>query len=181
MPKQLVYGSPSGAGKAHQVPTTLQKWGERMVAVGIGTDLALIADCHALTQLERTPRSSAKAADRAAVLRRTPHGRCSPPIAAPFAPPCRGRPGRRARLDPRAETGRCSASTVGCRHRSSKRGVTASNAGARDARRRGLVRRRRWRLAGTLDRIARCTKTLRFALITGEIVGSLPAPCSCST
>jgi hypothetical protein len=51
-PKRLPYGSPSGAGKLIENSKALEKWGERRVVLGIGTDLALIADCAALAKLD---------------------------------------------------------------------------------------------------------------------------------
>ena len=44
-PRRNRYGSPSNFGKLIENTTNLQKWGERRIALGIGTQLALIADC----------------------------------------------------------------------------------------------------------------------------------------
>ena len=175
MPKRLVYGSPSGAGKLIENTYNLQKWGERMVAVGIGTDLALIADCHALTQLERDTKEFREAADRVAVLAKN--------AAQSMLAADRGTHAHALSEDQdeerdwilRAEAGEVlgldrevQASLVqawrDCIEREGLEMLAVEASCVDDA----------WRLAGTLDRIARCTKALRFALITGEIV-EIPA------
>ena len=174
MPKRLVYGSPSGAGKLIENTYNLQKWGNAWSPSASAPTSRSSPTATPLTQLERDTKSSAKLPTASPCSRRTPHSRCSPPIAAPTHTPYPEDQDEERDWILRAEAGRCSASTVRCRHRSSKRGATASSARARDARRRGPCVDDAWRLAGTLDRIARCTKALRFALITGEIV-EIPA------
>ena len=63
-PKRLPYGSPSGAGKQIENTYNLQKWSERRVVMGIGIDLALIADCAAVAQLDPESDEYKDAADR---------------------------------------------------------------------------------------------------------------------
>jgi hypothetical protein len=63
-PKRLPYGSPSGAGKLIENSKALEKWGERRVVLGLGTDLALIADCAALARLDVDSDEFKDAADR---------------------------------------------------------------------------------------------------------------------
>ena len=63
-PKRLAYGSPSGRGKQIENAHNLLKWGERRIVLGLGLDLALIADCARVAQLDPESDEYREAADR---------------------------------------------------------------------------------------------------------------------
>jgi hypothetical protein len=174
-PKRLAYGSPSSRGKQIENTFNLQKWGERRVVMGIGVDLALIADCHAVAQLDPESSEFKEAADRI-VIRAKDAAQAS--LAAE-----RGTHGHALTEDhdeerdwiARAEAGEILGLDVEvqrslvqawreCIERNGLEILAVEAACVDDA----------WRLAGTLDRIARTTRPLRFALITGE-VRTIPA------
>ncbi len=170
-PKRLPYGSPSGAGKQIENTYNLQKWSERRVVMGIGIDLALIADCAAVAQLDPESDEYKDAADRI-VLRAKEAAQAG--LAAE-----RGTHGHALTEDHdeerdwivRAEAGEILGLDVDvqrslvqawqdCVERNGLEILAVEASCVDDT----------WRLAGTLDRIARCTRSLRFALVTGEVV-----------
>jgi hypothetical protein len=170
-PKRLPYGSPSGAGKQIENTFNLTKWGERRVVMGIGIDLALIADCAAVAKLDPDSDEYKEAADRI-VMRAKDAAQAG--LAAD-----RGTHGHALTEDhdeerdwiARAEAGEILGLDVevqralvkawkDCVERNGLEILAVEASCVDDT----------WRLAGTLDRIARCTKSLRFALCTGEVV-----------
>ena len=170
LPKWLPYGSPSSRGKLIEDTWALNKHGERQIAKGIGVDLALVADCAALARLDPETDEFKDAADRV-VLR-------AKEAAQYMLAADRGTHAHALSEDYdeerdwilRAEAGE----VLGL-----DRGVQAALVKAwwEMVEREGLEMLAveascvddRWRLAGTLDRIARTTKPLRFALVSGEV------------
>jgi hypothetical protein len=174
-PKRLPYGSPSSRGKLIENTYNLTKWGERRVVMGIGVDLALIADCALVAKLDPDSDEFKEAADRIVM-------RAKDAAEAGLAAD-RGSHGHALTEDHdeerdwivRAESGEVL-------------GLDASVQQALVDAWRAMLEREgleilaveascvddTWRLAGTLDRIARTTKELRFALVTGEVV-TIPA------
>lgn len=174
-PKRIPYGSPSGAGKLIENTYNLQKWGERRVVLGIGTDLALIADCAKLTTLDVDSDEYKELADRIvvaakdaaktmlaaeqgthdhAILEDDDEGRNWLDRAA--AGELLGIPAEAQRT--MVDAWRKMLVDHGLE-------VLATEASCVDD---------VWNLAGTLDNLARCTRSLRFRLCTGE-VRTIPA------
>jgi hypothetical protein len=174
-PKRLAYGSPSGFGKQIENTYNLAKWGERQTVLGIGVDLALIADCAVLATMDRTTDEFKAAADRV-VMRAKDAAQTS--LAAD-----RGTHAHALAEDDdegrnwiqRAEAGELlgipreaqAALVQAWRDMLVRDGleVLVTEASCVDD---------TWRLAGTLDNLARLTKPLRFALVSGEVV-TIPA------
>lgn len=169
-PKRIPYGSPSSRGKLIEDTWALNKYGERRIAMGIGVDLTLVADCAALARLDPEADEFRDAADRV-VLRAKEAAQAG--LAAD-----RGTHAHALSEDYDEERDwilRVEAGEV----LGLDRDVQASLVKAwwEMVEREGLEMLAveascvddRWRLAGTLDRIARTTKPLRFALVTGEV------------
>ena len=171
LPKRVAYGSPSGFGKQIENTTNLQKWGERRVVLGLGADLALIAACAELTKMEADSDEYKTAADRIIIAAKE--------AAEWMLAADRGTHGHailedddegRSWID-RAEAGELlgipreaqQAIVEGWREMLLRSGleILASEASVVDD---------RWKLAGTLDNLARLTKPLRFTLPLGRIV-----------
>lgn len=167
--KRSPYGSPSGAGKLIENTYNLQKWGERMTVTGIGVQLALIADCAVLATMERDTPEWREAADRVVVAAK---GAAKSMLAAD-----RGTHAHALTEDNDEERDwivRAEAGEILDVPTEAQRGLV-------EAWQEMLVRDGleilaveascvddRWRLAGTLDRIARTTKPLTFVLHGGE-------------
>jgi hypothetical protein len=169
--KRIPYGSPSSRGKLIEDTWALNKWGERKIAVGIGIDLALIADCALVAQMDQESQEFRDAADRL-VLRAKEAAQAG--LAAERGSHAhalsedydderdwilRAEAGEILGLDLEVQTSLVDA----WRDMLDREGleILAVEASCVDD---------TWRLAGTLDRIARTTKSLRFALVTGEVV-----------
>ncbi len=169
--KRVPYGAPSSRGKQIENTYNLQKWSERMVVTGLGRDLAAIVDCVAVAQLEPDSDEWRAAADRL-VIRLKDAAQAS--IAAD-----RGTHTHALSEDHDEERDWIARAEAG-----EDLGIDRDTQAALvDAWRRMLEREGleilaveascvddRWRLAGTLDRIARCTTSLRFVRHGGEIV-----------
>lgn len=167
--KRSPYGSPSGAGKLIENTYNLQKWGERMTVTGIGVQLALIADCATLATLDRESNEWREAADRVVVAAK---GAAKSMLAAD-----RGTHAHALTEDNDEERDwivRAEAGEILDVPTEAQRSLV-------QAWREMLVREGleilaveascvddHWRLAGTLDRIARTTKPLTFVLHGGE-------------
>jgi len=175
-PKRLPYGSPSGAGKLIENTYSLQKWGERMTVTGIGVDLALIADCAVLATMDRDTPEWREAADRVVVRAKS--------AAQTNLSADRGTHAHSHTEDVDTSAEGLGAAIIAERVEEGERlGVPrAAQEGLRRAWAEMLEREGleilaveascvddAWRLAGTLDRIARTTRDLQFVLIGGEI------------
>lgn len=174
-PKRLAYGSPSNRGKQIENTTNLVKWGERRVVLGIGADPALVEMCAQLTALDVDSDEYKTLAD-SIILRAKEAAEAN--LAAE-----RGTHGHALSEDAddgrdwlhRAEAGEVlgldtpvqAALVTAWREMLERTGleILAIEASCVDD---------AWRLAGTLDRIARTTRPLRFALVGGEVV-EIPA------
>jgi hypothetical protein len=170
MPKRLAYGSPSNRGKQIENTTNLVKWGERRVVLGIGADPALVEMCAQLTALDVDSDDYKTLADSIIIAAKDA---ANASLAAD-----RGTHGHALAEDHdgghewlrRAEDGEDLGLDVGVqaalvqawREMLEANGleVLAVEASCVDD---------TWRLAGTLDRIVRCTRALRFARAGGEI------------
>lgn len=174
-PKRLAYGSPSGFGKQIENTYNLQKWGERRTVLGVGADLALIADCHALTLLDPDGDDFKAAADRI-VMRAKEAAQTN--LAAD-----RGTHAHALAEDndegrnwiERAEAGEL----LGIPTEAQRALVEAWKQMLVDNDLEVLVSEAScvddaWRLAGTLDNLARLGRDLPFVLVGGEIV-TIPA------
>lgn len=174
-PKRLPYGSPSNRGKQIENTTNLVKWGERRVVLGLGVATELVADCQRLAGLELDSDEYKTLAD-SIIIRAKDAAKAG--LAAD-----RGTHGHALTEDhdqdrdwiARAETGEVlgvprdaqEALVTAWREMLEREGleILAVEASCVDD---------TWRLAGTLDRIARTTRPLRFALAGGEVV-TIPA------
>jgi len=175
LPKRIPYGSPSGAGKLIENTYNLQKWGERRVVLGIGTDLKLIADCAHLATLDVDSDEYKELADRIVVAAKEA---AKTNLAAE-----QGTHDHAILEDDdegrnwveRAAAGELLGIPVEAQHAmvAAWRHMLASN-GLEVLITEASCVDDTWRLAGTLDNLARCTKSLRFRLCTGEIV-TIPA------
>ncbi len=174
-PKRIAYGSPSGFSKLIENTYNLQKWGERRLALGIGVDLALIADCHRLTLLDVDSDDYKTLADRIVVAAKDA---AETSLAAD-----RGTHGHAVLEDDdegrnwidRAEAGELLGIPVDAQHAivQSWRDMLARNQLEILVTEASCVDDT-WHLAGTLDNIARLGKDLRFTKPDGEIV-AIPA------
>jgi len=169
-PKRLAYGSPSNRGKQIENTTNLVKWGERRVVLGIGADPELVAMCAQLTGLDVDSDEYKTLAD-SIIMRAKEAAEAN--LAAD-----RGTHGHALTEDSddgrdwltRAADGEdlgfdkdVQAAIVAAWEQMLERTgleILAVEASCVDD---------TWRLAGTLDRIARTTKPLRFSLPTGEV------------
>ena len=170
-PKRLAYGSPSGRGKQIENAHNLLKWGERRIVLGLGLDLALIADCARVAQLDPESDEYREAADRVVVRAKE----------AAQANLAADRGTHVHSLLEAVEEGR---DWVHLAERGEIVGIPVDVQHRLAAAWRAMLDRNgltvlvteascvddAWRLAGTLDNIVRCTKPLRFALVTGEVV-----------
>lgn len=168
--KRLAYGSPSNRGKQIENTTNLVKWGERRVVLGIGADPELLAMCGQLVGLDIDSDEYKTLADSIII-------RAKDAAEANLAAE-RGTHGHALTEDSddgrdwltRAEAGEVlgldaavQATIVSAWREMLERSgleILAVEASCVDD---------TWRLAGTLDRIARTTKPLRFALPGGEV------------
>lgn len=176
-PKRLAYGSPSGAGKLIENSTNLEKWGERRLALGIGTDLtlSLAGRCIALVGLDVDSDGYKTTADSIITEAKR---RANAMLAAE-----RGTHGHAILEDD--DEGRDWITRAGA---GELVGIpTEAQAVIVDAYRAMLTKNGLevlateascvddvWRLAGMLDGILRLMKDLHFALNTGEVV-TIPA------
>jgi hypothetical protein len=170
-PKRLAYGSPSSAGKMIENTYNLQKWGERMTVLGVGIDAEVAAACMALTTLERDSDEFKAAADAVVVAAKAA---AKANLAAE-----RGTHTHALSEDHdedrnwllRAEEGEdlglpteVQAALVDawrqCLEENGLEIIAVEASCVDDT----------WRLAGTLDRIARTTHPLRFVVAGGEII-----------
>lgn len=174
-PKRLAYGSPSGAGKQIENSFNLQKWSERRGLLGLGREPRLWVDLLDLAQLDPDTDEAKELADTIWVRARA--------AAEANLSADRGTHGHALTEDhdeerdwiERAKAGEDLGLPVD---------VQTALVGAWDAmlERDGLEILAveascvddTWRLAGTLDRIARTTRPLRFARFGGEVV-EIPA------
>lgn len=174
-PVRVPYGSPSNRGKLIENSTNLTKWGERRVCLGIGADPALVEMCAQLVALDVDSDEYKTLADTIVVKAKDA---AEANLAAE-----RGTHVHALTEDhdeerdwvQRAQAGEL----VGIPLAVQQQAVTAW---ADFLTRHGLEVLAveascvddTWRLAGTLDRILRCTRPLRFRRVTGEIV-EIPA------
>lgn len=174
-PARVPYGSPSNRGKLIENSTNLTKWGERRVCLGIGADPALVELCAQLVALDVDSDEYRTLADTIVVKAKDA---AEANLAAE-----RGTHVHALTEDhdeerdwvQRAQAGEL----VGIPLEVQRQAVTAW---AELLERHGLEVLATeascvddtWRLAGTLDRILRCTAPLRFRRVTGEIV-EIPA------
>lgn len=176
-PKRLAYGSPSNRGKQIENTTNLVKWGERRVVLGIGATPELVEMCAGLVGLDVDSDEYKTLAD-SIIIKAKDAAKAN--LAAE-----RGTHGHALTEDhdgdrdwiARAEAGEVlgldlevqQALVDAWRDMLERTGleILAVEASCVDD---------TWRLAGTLDRIARTTKPLRFALPGGEI-REVPAGC----
>jgi hypothetical protein len=176
-PVMVTYGRPSSLGKQIENQTNLQKWAERMVACGIAVDPILQRDCLALAvpREQRDTRDWREAADAVAVKAKSA---AQADLAAD-----RGTHAHALTEDhdqerdwiERARTGE----DLGLPHPVQAALVAAwekmlMTHGIEILATEAQVVDDLWRQAGTLDRVCRLTRDLRFLLPTGEIV-TLPA------
>lgn len=174
-PKRLAYGSPSNRGMQIENSTNLTKWGERRVVLGVGLDPEIAASCAQLIGLDVDSEEYKTAAD--GIIARAKE------IAKANLAAQQGTHVHALTEDSdedrdwvrRAEAGEIlgldkdlqARLVAGWNRMLEREGleVLAVEASCVDD---------KWRLAGTLDRIVRCTKPLRFARHGGEIV-EIPA------
>lgn len=179
LPKRVQYGSPSNRAKQIENTTNLVKWGERRVVLGIGHALAdtsgygynLTTACFDLTKLDVDSDEYKTLADGVIIRAKD--------LAKAMLAADRGTHGHALTEDhdegrdwvTRAEAGEAlgldaelqAALVAAWRQMLADTGleILAVEASCVDD---------MWRLAGTLDRIARTTRPLRFARTSGEIV-----------
>ena len=170
-PKRVPYGSPSGAGKQIEDTYNLAKWSEREILYGVGVDPALFVRALELAKLDKGSDEFRTAADRLAVAAKD--------AARTALAADRGTHAHALTEDydenrdwiTRAEAGEVLgidlavqralvAAWRDCLDRNGLEMLAVEEPCVDDV----------WRLAGTLDRIARCTQPLRFALPGGELV-----------
>lgn len=171
LPLRTPYGSFSSFAKLIENTFNLQKWGERQAMLGVGHNLALIADCHALTLLDKESAEFKEQADRIVVAAKNA-----------------------AKASLSADRG-THAHGLGEDHDNGQSWIDRAAAGEdlgldRDTQQ-SIVQAWSdmlekfglevlaveascvdddWRLAGTLDRIVRTTRDLRFSMLGGVIV-----------
>lgn len=170
-PKRIPYGSPSNFGKRIENTTNLVKWGERRVVLGIGTDPELVALCGQLVGLdvdsdeykELADTIIIKAKDAAEAGLAADRGTFGHALSEDFD---EGRDWL-VRLEAGEQLGLDAAVQAELvrvwREMLERNGLEVLVVEA-------SVIDDHWRLAGTLDRIVRTTRELRFALVTGEVV-----------
>lgn len=170
-PKRIPYGAPSSRGKQIENTHNLQKWSERRVVRGIGIDLALIADCAVVARLDPESQEYKDAADRVVLRARAAaeamlaadRGSHSHALSEDYDEErdwiARAEAGEDLGLGREVQASLVEAWRVMLEREGLE--ILAVEASCVDD---------RWHLAGTLDRIARTTKLLRFALVTGEVV-----------
>lgn len=169
--KRIPYGSPSNRGKQIENVTNLVKWGERRVVLGFGLDTELVEQCRHLATLD-VDSDEYKTAVDGIIIRAKQAAEAN--LAAD-----RGTHGHALTEDhdeerdwiARAEAGEIvgldrnvqAALVEAWRSMLARNGleILAVEASCVDD---------RWHLAGTLDRIARTTRPLRFVHPGGEIV-----------
>lgn len=179
-PKRLQYGSPSNFGSQIENPFNLIKWAERREALGFGLstsqgDYSLLAMAHELAQLEvdsddyktlgdtivaraKDIAEASLAADRGTHA----HGMTeTEPVAVGWERVVEA--GRALGMSREAHLALFSAWNRMLNDNNLE--IVATEVSCVDD---------VWRLAGTLDRIVRCNRELRFSLITGE-VRAIPA------
>lgn len=168
---RLAYGSPSSRGKLIEDTWALNKYGERRIVMGIGADLALIAECAAVAKLDPETAEYREAADRVVLRAKdaaksalaAEQGSHTHALSEDYDEDrdwiARAKAGENMGLPADVQE----ALVQAWRTMLGREGlqILAVEAACVDD---------RWRLAGTLDRIARTTKPLRFAKVTGEIV-----------
>jgi len=173
--KRLAYGSPSNRGMQIENSTNLTKWGERRVVLGVGLDPEITASCAQLAGLDVDSDEYKSLAD-AIIVRAKEVAKAN--LAAERGTHVhaltedhdesrdwvqRAEAGEILGLDPEVQT----ALVDGWKRMLEREGleVLAIEASVVDD---------AWRLAGTLDRIVRTSKPLRFARHGGEIA-EIPA------
>lgn len=170
-PKWVKYGSPSGYGKQIENTYNLAKWNERQIILGLGMDQELAEKCATLSASNPEDQAFRDAADEVVALAKK--------VAKANLAADRGTHAHLLTEDHDAERDWISRALAG-----EDLGLSPEvqqsliNAWKTTLERDGLEILASevacvddgWRLAGTLDRIARCTKSLRFRLVTGEIV-----------
>ena len=174
-PVRVPYGSPSNRGKLIENSTNLTKWGERRVCLGIGADPALVEMCAQLVALDVDSDEYKTLADTIVVKAKDA---AEANLAAE-----RGTHVHALTEDhdeerdwvQRAQAGEL----VGIPLAVQQQAVTAwadflAHHGLEVLAVEASCVDDTWRLAGTLDRILRCTRPLRFRRVTGEIV-EIPA------
>lgn len=174
-PKRVQYGRPSGLGKQIENTINLQKWSERMVALGIARDSTLQNEAAKLADLDQNGDEFKQAADALAVKakqvaqahlaaeRGTHHHELTEDVDNDRDPIARMERGEQLGVPRHVQHALLDAwasmlTTFGLE-------ILATEAPCVDD---------GWCQAGTLDRIARLTRDLRFVLPDGEIV-TLPA------
>lgn len=174
-PKRIAYGSPSSFGKLIENTYNLQKWGERMTVTGIGVDPEIAADCARIASLELDTDEWRTEADSVVVAAKR----------AAKASIAADRGTHAHELAEIVDDGR---SIVDRIEAGEELGLAAEVQHAlTDAWERMLVDNALevlsaeascvhdgWRLAGTLDRVVRLGRELRFTAVGGEIL-ALPA------
>ena len=175
LPKRVLYGSPSNRGKLIENSTNLTKWGERRVVLGLGVNRELIDDCSKLALLDIDSDEYKTLAD-SIVMRAKDAAEAN--LAAD-----RGTHVHALTEDHDTERDwvlRAAAGEVlGIPAEIQRQAVEAwatflDEHGLEVLATEASCVDDAWRLAGTLDRIVRCTKALRFRMLTGEIV-TIPA------
>lgn len=175
MPCRVLYGSPSNRGKQIENSTNLTKWGERRVVLGIGTDRALVDDCSRLVALDVDSDEYKTLADSIII-------RAKDAAAANLAAD-RGTHWHALTEDHdserdwvlRAEAGQVLGIPAEIQHQAVEAWATfLADNGLEVLAVEASCVDDTWRLAGTLDRVLRCTKPLRFRRVTGELV-EIPA------
>lgn len=168
---KVMYGRPSSLGKQIENTTNLQKWSERMVSLGIARDAELAADAAALVGMDETSKEFKDAADAIARRAKT--------VAQAHLAAERGT--HHHELTEDVDTDRDPVARM----------VAGEDLGVPAEVQQALITAWQkmlveydleiltveatcvddiWRQAGTLDRIARLRKDLRFIQPTGEIV-----------
>lgn len=170
-PKRTAYGAPSGYGKLIENTYNLTKWGERQAMLGIGLNLDLAHECAQLAAYDRDSQEFRDGADRIVALAKHE--------AKAYLSADRGTHAHLLTEDhdegrdwvARAEAGE----DLGLSREVQQSLIDAWAAMLERDGLEILVAEAAcvdddWRLAGTLDRIARCTKELRFTLAAGQTV-----------
>lgn len=173
--KMVQYGRPSGLGKQIEDSTNLQKWAERMVALGIGSDGELISAAvdlagmdhesaefrHAADAIARRAKTVAQA--HLAAERGTHHHELTEDFDNDRDPVERFAAGEQLGVSAAVQTALLQAWAEMLHAFDIE--ILATEATCVDD---------EWRMAGTLDRVCRLQRDLRFVTTGGEIV-TLPA------
>ena len=175
LPVRLAYGSPSNRGKLIESSANLTKWTERRVVLGLGVDDTLLDDCRKLVTLDVDSDAYKTLADSIVIRAKdAAKANLAAEIGTHVHAVTEDHDEERDWVQ-RAEAGEVLGVPLEVQAQAVEAWqqmldthgleVLAVEASCVDD---------TWRLAGTLDRIVRCTKALRFRRVTGEIV-EIPA------